>query len=299
MPRVTAATGLRAAGPGLRDDGGVSSESDPRASTESGDTSASVGAEETSASDRSAVAAGDPAPGGGDGGPDPAGSGAATSTDADAAPTGGTPRPRPRIGPRPMQKPGRTETRMKDMLGALLILIPIALLLVGVTRSCTFAPAGPTIDPNAGPTVDAPARLGEYAKISTFPLRVPAVGWRANSTDRGEVVGGGTAVRVGFVTGEGRYLRLVQSDATEENLLRTEAGTDVPTGEGVTPAAGLNWVTYRSGSGEPFRVTAVPTPGSPTPTRLLITGSGNDDEFRTLAEATIRARPPPTGGGTN
>ncbi|MBW0101580.1 DUF4245 domain-containing protein [Pseudonocardia sp. KRD291] len=209
------------------------------------------------------------------------------------------PRQRPRVGPRPMQKPGRTETRMKDMLGALLILIPIALLLVGVTRSCTFAPTGPQIDPNAGPSVDAPARLAEYARVSTFALRVPAVPWRANSTDRGPVEGGGTAVRTGFVTGEGRYLRLVQSDATEENLLRTEAGATIPTGEGVTPAAGLSWVTYRAQSGEPFRIATVPNPGPSAPSRLLITGSGNDDEFRTLAEATLRATPLPPGAGTN
>ncbi|MDN5917966.1 MAG: DUF4245 domain-containing protein [Pseudonocardia sp.] len=209
------------------------------------------------------------------------------------------PRQRPRIGPRPLQKPARTETRMKDMLGALLILIPIVLLLVGVTRSCSFAPTGPQIDPNAGPTVDAPARLAEYARISTFPLRVPAVPWRANSTDRGPVEGGGTAVRIGYVTGDGRYLRLVQSDAGEENLLRTEAGSTVPTGEGVTPAAGLSWVTYRAQGGEPFRIATVPNPGSPAPGRLRITGSGNDDEFRTLAEATLRARPIPPGNGAN
>jgi hypothetical protein len=201
----------------------------------------------------------------------------------------------PAVGPQALRKPGRTETRMKDMLGALLILIPIALLIVGVGRSCSFAPTGPEIDPGAGPTVDAPARLAEYARISTFGLRVPEVPWRSNSTDRGPVEGGGTAVRVGYLTEQGRYLRLVQSDASEEALLATEGGPG-STAEGVTPAAGRNWVTYRGSNGEPVRIATLP--GSPT-VRLLITGSGSDDEFRTLAEAGVRARVLPPGGGTN
>lgn len=188
---------------------------------------------------------------------------------------------------------------MTDMLGALLILIPIALLIVGV-RSCTFAPAGPQIDQDAGPTVDAPARLGEYARTSAFALRVPAVGWRSNSTDRGPVAGGGTAVRVGYLTEQGRYLRLVQSDASEEALLGSEFGGAAPVARGVTPAAGLSWVTYEAANGEPVRVASAPAtaPGGPA-VRLLITGSGNDDEFRTLAEATLRGRVLPSGSGTN
>lgn len=204
-------------------------------------------------------------------------------------------RERPAVGPQAMRKPGRTETRMKDMLGALLILIPIALLVVGVGRSCSFAPTGPELDPGAGPTVDAPARLAEYARVSTFGLRVPDVPWRSNSTDRGPVEGGGTAVRVGYLTEQSRYLRLVQSDASEEALLAAEGGPG-STAEGVTPAAGRDWVTYRGSNGEPVRIATLP--GSPA-VRLLITGSGTDEEFRALAEATLRARVLPPGGATN
>ncbi|WP_165922253.1 DUF4245 domain-containing protein [Pseudonocardia endophytica] len=217
---------------------------------------------------------------------------------APSAPSAGTgPDPtRPVVvGPQAMRKPERTETRMKDILGAVLILIPIALLIVGVGRGCSFAPTGPELDPGAGPTVDAPARLTEYARVSTFGLRVPDVPWRSNSTDRGPVQGGGTAVRVGYLTEQGRYLRLVQSDASEEGLLATEGGPG-STAEGVTRAAGRDWVTYRGNNGEPVRIATLP--GSPT-VRLLITGSGTDDEFRALAEATVRARVLPPGGQTN
>ncbi|MDQ4118808.1 MAG: DUF4245 domain-containing protein [Actinomycetota bacterium] len=215
-----------------------------------------------------------------------------TPAEPESGPAG---RDRPAVGPRAMRKPERTETRMKDMLGALLILIPIALLVVGVGRSCSFAPTGPELDPGAGPTVDAPARLTEYARVSTFGLRVPNVPWRSNSTDRGPVEGGGTAVRVGYLTEQGRYLRLVQSDASEEALLAAEGGPG-STADGVTPAGGRNWVGYRGSNGEPVRIATLP--GSPT-VRLLITGSGADEQFRTLAEATLRARVLPPGGQAN
>ena len=103
-------------------------------------------------------------------------------------------------------------------------------------------------------------------------------------------------MRVGYLTEQGRYLRLVQSDASEEALLAAEGGPG-PAAEGVTPArraelGHLPRVATASRSGSPT------LPGSPT-VRLLITGSGSDDEFRALAEATVRARVLPPGGGTN
>lgn len=232
-------------------------------------------------------------PDAGQGRPADAGPSRSTEAGGPAEPAGAG--DRPAVGPQALRKPERSETRMKDMLGALLVLIPIALLVVGVGQSCSFAPTGPEFDPGAGPTVDAPARLGEFARVSTFGLRVPDVPWRANSTDRGPVEGGGTAVRVGYLTEQGRYLRLVQSDASEEALLSTEGGRGA-TAEGVTPAAGRSWVTYRGTDGEPFRIATLP--GSPT-VRLLITGSGTDVEFRALAEATVRARVLPPGHGAN
>lgn len=182
---------------------------------------------------------------------------------------------------------------VRDVLFAVAVLLVIVVL-AGGARSCAFAPGGPRVEPSAGPVVDAGARLGEFAKASAFPLRVPELpaGWRANSTDRGAVTGGGTAVRVGYLTAEGHYLRLVQSDAAEENLLATEAG-GVPAARGTVDAAGLSWVEYRAAEGEPFRVATAP--GEPQ-VRLLITGSGTDEEFRALAAATLAVTVLPGAG---
>jgi hypothetical protein len=166
------------------------------------------------------------------------------------------------------------------MVGAVALLVVIVLVFAGVTRSCSFAPAGPSVDPGAGPTVDAPAQLRVLAGAVPFPVRVPALppDWRANSAGT-EQVGGARAVRVGYLTPSGRFLRLVQSNADEPALLATEAqGTPIASGPVVV--SGTTWVSYADDDNrEPIRVATLDG------VRLLITGSGSDDDFRTLAAA--------------
>jgi hypothetical protein len=194
----------------------------------------------------------------------------------------------------PPPKPNRMSFRARDMLGALAVLLVIVAV-AGGTKSCSFSPGGPSSDVSQAPSVDAPAQLTEFAKASVFPLRVPAVpaDWKANSTDRGPVQGGGAAVRVGYLTPQGRYLRLVQSDGTEENLVLTENGGPLG-GTGVVQAAGLPWVTYQAAGGEPFRVTT-----SPDGVRWLVTGSGSDADFQTLAQAVASGQVLAPGGEQN
>ncbi|MEV1293254.1 DUF4245 family protein [Pseudonocardia sp. NPDC049635] len=218
----------------------------------------------------------------------------APETGAGERPVGRT---APRFGPRALRKPGRGETSVRDMIGALLILLPVGLLLFSVGNSCSFAPGMPVEDPNSGPTVNASARLAEYAVGSAFPLRVPDVPFRANSTDRGPVDGGGTAVRIGYVTPDADFLSLVQTDGTAEGVLATESGAagrgdGPPLMRGTVDAGGLDWEVYQREGGEPFRIATLP--GDPE-VRLLITGSGSDEQFRILAEAVVEA--PTVGGG--
>jgi len=167
------------------------------------------------------------------------------------------------------------------MVGAVAVLVAVVLLFAGMTRSCSFAPGGPSVDPAAGPSVDAPAQLRVLAGSMPFPLRVPAppLGWRATTVDTARVgENGARAVRTGYLTPDGHYLRLVQSDADELALLATEAqGT--PVGAGPIVVTGTTWVSYTDDTREPIRIAALDG------VRLLITGSGTDDEFRTLAAA--------------
>ncbi|WP_051232274.1 DUF4245 domain-containing protein [Pseudonocardia asaccharolytica] len=174
---------------------------------------------------------------------------------------------------------------MRDMLGALAVLAAIALVFAATTQSCSFSPGGPSVSPDRGPVIDAPARLRAAAVHTPFSLRVPALpdGWRANSSDEG-LVDGGRAVRVGYLAPDGRYLRLVQSNAVEEALVAAEAsGPQI--GHGTVEAGGATWVVYGNPGEEPFWVTTLP---GPPESRLLITGSGSEPEFRTLATAALR-----------
>jgi hypothetical protein len=188
----------------------------------------------------------------------------------------------PGAEPRPPAKPSRSSLTIRDLLGAVAVLVAVVLVVGGLTRGCSFAPGGPTIDPAAGPTVDAPAQLRALRGSTAFALRVPAVppDWRANAVGTVRVgPSGNRAVRVGYVTPAGRYLRVVQSDAGEAELVTQEAG-GTPVAAGAAEVAGTSWVTYGDDTPEPIRVAQVDG------VRLLITGSGDDAEFRTLAAAT-------------
>ena len=195
-------------------------------------------------------------------------------------------------GSQPPVTPHRSVLSVRDMLVAMGVIIVIAVLF---TRSCSFSPGGPTVDPESVPVVDAVARLQDAAPVTPFALHVPTVPetWRANSVDSGPVDGGGRSVRVGYITGGGAYLRLVQSDASEENLVASEAGGP-QTATGTVDSAGLTWVTYIVGPRKEAMWVAQ-LPSADPPSRLLLTGSATDADFRTLAQATVDGRQLPAG----
>ena len=180
------------------------------------------------------------------------------------------------------------------VLAGYYLLIALGLSLIfSVGGSCSFSPGTPAEDAASAPTVDAPARIAEYARGSTFPLRLPDVPFRVNSTDRGPVEGGGTAVRIGFVTPDADFLSLVQTDGSVEGVLATESGSagrgdGPPTMRGTVQAGGLTWEVYGAEGGEPFRIATLP--GRPE-VRVLVTGSASDAQFRTLADALVAAPP--------
>jgi Protein of unknown function (DUF4245) len=181
---------------------------------------------------------------------------------------------------------------MRDMVGALVVLALVVLAAGGLSRSCTFAPTGPTVDASRLPAVDVRAELTRLASDSTFPLRVPALpdGWRANAVDRTSLPAGGHAVSSGFLTPDGRYLRLRQGDGAEEAMLRAEAGDGPAPAQGTVDADGQQWVAYTGARGEPIWITDA---GG---VRMLVTGSGSEADFRTLAGAAVRGEVVTPGG---
>lgn len=283
------------------DDGHVSARPDPGTPSPDSPEPAGPPAAPDPAETSGAAGAADRATAG-DPGPDPV-----PAADPAAAPAGaarpGRPQPPPvtrripEAGPQAMHKPARGDASVRDLIWACLILVPVALLIFSVGGSCSFSPGTPAEDAASAPTVDAPVRIAEYARGSTFPLRLPDVPFRVNSTDRGPVEGGGTAVRIGFVTPDADFLSLVQTDGSVEGVLATESGSagrgdGPPTMRGTVQAGGLTWEVYAAEGGEPFRITTLP--GRPE-VRVLVTGSASEEQFTTLAASLATARVFPPG----
>lgn len=184
-------------------------------------------------------------------------------------------------------KPPRSAMGMRDLGVALGLMVALVLMVGGITRSCSFAPGGPTVDPAGIPVVDAPAELRDLARGVPFALRIPAVppGWRSNSVGQDRVrsngVDAGRAVRTGYLTPGGRYLRLLQSDATEAALVVVETGSTPVRTQGPVDVGGRRWVVYTRENDEPIWVADLGD------VRLLITGSGSDADFQALAGAAV------------
>ncbi|HEY0448001.1 DUF4245 domain-containing protein [Actinophytocola sp.] len=178
---------------------------------------------------------------------------------------------------------------MRDMIGAMVVLLVIVGVLVAVTRGCSFDPGAPSANPDTAPSVDASAKLREAAASVTFPVRQPAVpkGWKANSSSTAGVGSGAAAdvvVRVGWLTSSGRYLQLSQSGGTVPDVLQTETG-ESGTRTGTVAVAGVTWETYPSRRDEVAWVTTLD--GVVT----LLTGSAAQGEFEQLAKAVQNAEP--------
>lgn len=185
-----------------------------------------------------------------------------------------------------MSKPPRSSMSVRDMAMAVGVLVALALLVAGVSRGCAFAPGGPQVDQDAVRTIDAPADLARYAGEVPFPVRVPAVppDWRAQSSGV-DPVGGGSperVVRVGYLTSNHRFVRLLQGAVAEEQMLRVVTGPKAVGATGPVDVGGTRWVVY-GGQGGDEPIWVADTGG----VRYLITGSADEPDFRALAAAAV------------
>jgi hypothetical protein len=168
------------------------------------------------------------------------------------------------------------------LLRAFVVLGVGVLLLAGLVRACSFAPGAPEVDRESLPRIDPASELRRDAPNLAFPLRVPSLpaDWIAQSSDV-VVVGPSRAARVGWVTPDDEFARLVQSDADEVALVTSEEGA--PTATGAVAAGGREWVTHTGRRGEAIWVTDVDG------VRLLVTGSAAPEQLGRLAEAALVA----------
>jgi uncharacterized protein DUF4245 len=177
---------------------------------------------------------------------------------------------------------------MRDMLGAVLILVAIIGAVLAFYGGCSFSPGRPSVDPSSVPSADASGELTRVAQSVAFSVREPAVpqGWRANSTSTGPVGAGEIVVRVGWVTDSGAFLQLSQSGATATDLVVKETGQEeAPAATGTVEIDGVTWTNYPGRRDEQAWVAELDG------TVVLITGSASEAEFRQLAKATQKAEP--------
>lgn len=188
----------------------------------------------------------------------------------------------------PADKP-RAQQNTHDLLLSLAPLVLIILAMAGLARACTFSPGGPS--EAAPPSIDLQQAITRDAAEVDFSVRLPELpqGWVANSGDVRAVGPEDEAVRTGFVTDSGGFLRLVQSSAEEDPLVAEEAG-GARTASSAVDVAGASWVVYNAEDGaETVWVTSVAD--GTDEVRLLVTGSGSVAEFRALAEAAVQGQP--------
>ncbi|AYA25521.1 MULTISPECIES: DUF4245 domain-containing protein [Rhodococcus] len=174
----------------------------------------------------------------------------------------------------------------RDMAWSLIPLLVLILFIAAIASQCEFKPGGPTAGPV--PSFDIDAGLKYDAAELGFPIRHPEVpeDWQPNSGSRSIVSGGqgGDSSTVGFITPAGRYVRLTQSDAGEDELVRFVAG-GARTATDTRAVEDHDWVVY---GGEGVEALWVSDFGD---VRILIGGSGDEAEFTTLATAAGRAEP--------
>ena len=174
------------------------------------------------------------------------------------------------------------------MLRGLLVLGVAVLVIAGLLRACSFAPGAPGVDRASVPRIDPAVELRTASLAVTFPVRIPALpgDWIPQSSDvvvlgaRGDTAVP-RAVRVGYVTPENDFARLVQSSGDEAAVVLSEDGTVAATG--AVTAGGRTWVTHEGRRGEALWVTDVDG------VRLAVTGSAPPPRLTQLAEAALAA----------
>ncbi|MBQ1074543.1 DUF4245 family protein [Micromonospora sp. C31] len=196
---------------------------------------------------------------------EPAGAAGASPPDG-VAETGERPAPPPAVDTR------KSERSPKDMaISLLVLLVPIALL-VAFYRGFLGGEQPTTVDP--APAIES-ARAAD-----AFPVSEPAElgdGWSTVSANF-QTVEGGSSLRLGYLTPEGRGAQLVQSSVPPERLLPAELTAEGQP-QGQTDLGGRTWQRYTARGNEQALVLLEPD------RTVIVVGDARDNELRHLATA--------------
>lgn len=172
---------------------------------------------------------------------------------------------------------------MRDIAISMVLLAVVALVLVGMYGGVSFSP-GQATDGQA-PTADVSGGLQRAAPLMGFPVVIPTdlpAGWNPSSfsfTDKATATTDQPpAVRAGWLTPQGRFITVVQSDGVVADILAAELGNVTPP-SGTEQVGSAEWTVI---AGRREEVAWLRTVGDVT---FLITGTASPDDFRALAVA--------------
>lgn len=157
------------------------------------------------------------------------------------------------------------------VISLLVLLIPIALL-IAFYRGFLGGDQPTTVDP-------APA-IEQAQSANAFPVTAPAglsSGWRPVNA-RFQQAEGGSSLRIGYLTPEGRGAQVVQSSVPPERLLPTELTTQGQP-QGPTDLDGRSWQRYTGRGNELALVLLEPD------RTVIVVGDARENELRQLASA--------------
>ncbi|MGV9677552.1 DUF4245 domain-containing protein [Nocardia sp. NPDC003482] len=173
----------------------------------------------------------------------------------------------------------------RDLFWSLIPLVLICVVLAGVASQCSFTTHGPT--QGRIPEFDLRSALRDDARTLPFPIRQPSLPdtWKPNSGTRDTVTGtgGGAVSTVGFITPQGSYMQLTQSNASVDALANHIESTRTPSG--TQRIDDHVWTVFHVQGSEPAWITDL------GPVRLLVKGAGDQSAYTTLATAAAAAPP--------
>lgn len=172
----------------------------------------------------------------------------------------------------------------KDLVWSLLPLLLIALVVAGISGSCSFG-FGDSATDRQIPTFDAAAGLQADANAMPFPIREPKLpaDWKPNSGSTRDV-GSSVSSNVGWITPDGAYVQLTQTAATEDQLVY-KLLSDKASGAGVTTVDGQQWVEY---TGDGDKRAWIADFGD---VRIAVMSRAGDATLKTMASAIVAAQP--------
>lgn len=168
------------------------------------------------------------------------------------------------------------------------IIIIAMIVVVGTTGLCSYEPGAP----ESGPVreVDAESFMGMEARATNFPVRLPEnpEGWMTNSARR-SMIDGTQAPVVGWVTADRGYIALTQTMLPLDDAVKN-IDSDFRELSRTEDIAGQEVRIYHSDESDVRDLWAVDM----GEVRLLFTGAGSQEEFRTIIAATIYSAPLPS-----